>query len=88
MHNGAAAEQSRVTGSVQVACSTAAGGRASDFQTRLRSPATVGGGRTLFIWIGANVVNADSSVGLIPLCKICDFELNSLILNNNQSVFC
>ncbi|MBN1470288.1 MAG: hypothetical protein JW925_00785, partial [Syntrophaceae bacterium] len=71
-----------------VACSTAAGGRASDFQTRLRSPATVGGGRTLFIWIGANIVNTDSTVGLTPFYRINNFELNILILNNNQPIIC
>ncbi|MCE5210835.1 MAG: hypothetical protein LLG40_04725, partial [Deltaproteobacteria bacterium] len=61
-----AAELSRVTGSVLVACSTAAGGRASDLQTRLRSLDAKGGGRTLFIWIGYNITNTDRTVGIIP----------------------
>ncbi len=41
---------------------------------------------TLFIWIGVNVANADITVGLTPLYKICNFKLNSLILNNNQPI--
>jgi len=41
----------------------------------------------LFIWIGANIANADSTVGLKPFYKICDYGLNILILNNNQPIY-
>jgi hypothetical protein len=41
---------------------------------------------TLFIWLGANVANADSTVGLTHLNKKYDFRFNNLILNNNQSI--
>jgi hypothetical protein len=39
---------------------------------------------TLFIWVSADIANTDSTIGLTPYCKIRDYGLNSLILNNNQ----
>ena len=41
---------------------------------------------TLFIWIGANTANVDTTVGITHLNKKCDFKFNNLILNNNQPV--
>ena len=40
----------------------------------------------VFIWIGANVVNADSDNRLKNFYKICGFGFNRLILNNNQRI--
>jgi len=40
----------------------------------------------LFIWIGYNIAKAYTTVGLIRFFKICNFKLNSLILNNIQPI--